>query len=89
MQQLVDSRRTAGAGYRTGNNRERIAEIFRRLPSCKIYGILSLAAVLGAFSALSQAVKVSTCPSLMRCGADSGLRPPLPLAGSSLVSVWS
>lgn len=42
---------------------------FRR----KIYGVLSLAAVLAAFSALSQAVKVSIFRWLMPCGADSVL----------------
>ena len=33
MQQFEWIHGAAGAGYRTGNNRERIAEIFRRLPS--------------------------------------------------------
>ncbi len=42
---------------------------FRR----KTYGVLSLAAVLAAFSALSQAVKVSTFLLPTPCGAASGL----------------
>ena len=42
---------------------------FRR----KIYGVLSLAAVLAAFSALSQAVKVLTFLLPTPCGADSVL----------------
>lgn len=43
---------------------------FRR----KIFGLLSLAAVLAAFSALSQA-EGSTCLSLMHCGAGLVLPP--------------
>lgn len=49
----MDPRRLAGNRHCAGNYCQRLFEVFRR----KIYGILSLAAVLGAFSALSQAVK--------------------------------
>lgn len=56
---------------------------FRR----KIYGILSLAAVLGAFSALSQRLKGSISRLPMRCGAASVSRRPSPPAGCCLVSV--
>ncbi len=44
---------------------------FRR----KIFGLLSLAAVLAAFSALSRPLKGSTCLSLMHCGAGLVLPP--------------
>lgn len=50
---------------------------FRR----KVYGILSLLAVLGAFSALSQAVKGIDLSVAMRCGAVSVLPPRLPQDG--------
>ncbi|STT54345.1 Spermidine export protein mdtI [Klebsiella pneumoniae] len=52
----MDPRRLAGNRHCAGNYCQRLFEVFRRLRR-KIYGILSLAAVLGAFSALSQAVK--------------------------------
>jgi spermidine export protein MdtI len=55
---------------------------FRR----KVYGILSLAAVLGAFSALSQAVKGIDLSVPMRCGAASVSRRPSPPAGCCLAS---
>lgn len=44
---------------------------FRR----KIFGLLSLAAVLAAFSALLKPLKGSTCLSLMHCGAGLVLPP--------------
>ncbi|MCS5931167.1 SMR family transporter [Klebsiella pneumoniae subsp. pneumoniae] len=56
---------------------------FRR----KIYGILSPAAVLGAFSALSQAVKVSISRLPMRCGAASGIAATIAAGWVLLVSV--
>lgn len=56
---------------------------FRR----KFYGVMSLAAVLGAFSALSQAVKGLICRWPTRCGAVSALRQPLLLVGCCLVNV--
>jgi spermidine export protein MdtI len=52
----VDPRRLAGYRHCAGNYCQRLFEVFRRFPP-QVYGILSLAAVLGAFSALSQAVK--------------------------------
>lgn len=55
---------------------------FRR----KFYGIMSLAAVLGAFSALSRRSKELTCRWPMRCGAVSVSRRPLPPAGCCLAS---
>ncbi len=56
---------------------------FRR----KFYGLMSIAAVLGAFSALSQAVKGSTFLWPMRCGVASVSPPPWQQAGSCSVSV--
>lgn len=56
---------------------------FRR----KIYGILSLAAVLGAFSALSQAVKGIDLSVAYALWAASVSRRPSPPAGCCLVSV--
>lgn len=52
----MDPRGLAGFRHRSGNYCERLLKFsdgFRR----KAYGLLSIAAVLGAFSALSQAVK--------------------------------
>ncbi len=63
----MDPRRPAGNRHCAGNYCQRLLKFsdgFRR----KIYGILSLAAVLGAFSALSQAVKGSISRSPMRWG---------------------
>lgn len=56
---------------------------FRR----KLYGLMSIAAVLGAFSALSQAVKGLTCRWPMRCGAVLVSPPRWPQAGCSSASV--
>lgn len=55
---------------------------FRR----KLYGLMSIAAVLGAFSALSQAVKGSIFRWPMRCGAVLVSPLPWPLAGYSSAS---
>ena len=55
---------------------------FRR----KIYGILSLAAVLGALAPCRRLLKGSISRSPMRCGAASVSRRPSPPAGCCLVS---
>lgn len=55
---------------------------FRR----KVYGILSLAAVLGAFSALSQAVKGIDLSVAYALWVASVSRRPLPPAGCCLAS---
>jgi hypothetical protein len=85
MQQFEWTRCLAGICYRAGNCGKRLLKFsdgFRR----KFYGLMSIAAVLGAFSALSQAVKASTFRSRMRCGAVLVLPPPWPLAGSCLAN---
>lgn len=52
----MDPRGLAGFRHRSGNYCQRLSEVLRRFRR-KAYGLLSIAAVLGAFSALSQAVK--------------------------------
>ena len=69
MQQFEDPRHLVGYRHCSEiiTTSLKFSDGFRR----KVYGILSLAAVLGAFSALSQAAKVLICRCLCAVGRFS------------------